>query len=222
MSLLQGLISSVAEVIAICGFVFGVACKLPPSLTILLLNGVCWVVIARHLIWDIAYKRINHHIAGYRDVEEYRDGRCTLCLKRKLVPLLEGFALMLQLSALVTIPILLTFRKDTDNGKNAKYLTVCFLIPVTLTLISVVWSGWLQKYLVKARSGTALTDENSIARLKSGEYRVSLKQQNCLYLNIKTQHQSTTSKSYMIFSKTFCKVFIGSPVASYSQCMTQG
>lgn len=165
--------SSAAEVIAICGFVFGVACKLPPSLTILLLNGVFWVVIARHLIWDIVYKRINHHIAGYRDVEEYRDGRLTLCLKRKLVPLLEGFALLLQLSALVAIPILLTFRKDTDNGKSTRYLTVWFLIPVTLTIISVVWSGWLQKYLVEPRSktpGATLMDETYIARLKSGEY----------------------------------------------------
>ena len=173
-NIIQGLISSVVEVIAICGFVFGVACKLPPSLTILLLNGVFWVVIARHLIWDIAYKRINHHMAGYRDVEEYRDGRCTLFLKRKLVPLLEGFALLLQLSGLVAIPILLSFRKDTDNGKNIRYLTVCFLIPVTLTVISVVWSGWLQKYLVEPRSKRsrdALMDDDSIARLKSGECR---------------------------------------------------
>ena len=177
----QGLISSVVEVIAICGFVFGVACKLPPSLTILLLNGVFWVVIARHLIWDIAYKRINHHIAGYRDVEEYRDGRYTLCLKRKLVPLLEGFALLLQLSALVAISILLTYRKDKYNGKNTKYLTVCFLIPITLTVISVVWSGWLQKYLVEPRlmrSRVALMDENCTARLKSGEYRIFLRAAN--------------------------------------------
>ena len=181
------MISSVVEVIAICGFVFGVACKLPPSLTILLLNGVFWVVIARHLIWDIAYKRINHHMTGYRDVEEYRDGRYTLCLKHKLVPLLEGFALLLQLSALVAISILLTYRKDKYNGKNTKYLTVCFLIPITLTVISVVWSGWLQKYLVEPRSRVALMDENCIARLKSGEYRIFLRAAN---LSLYHQHQS--------------------------------
>ena len=170
---MQGLILSIAEVIAICGFVFGVACKLPPCLIILLLNGVFWVVIARHLIWDIAYKRINHHMAGYRDVEEYRDGRCTLFLKRKLVPSLEGFALLLQLSALVVIPILLAYRKDKYDGDG--YLIVWFLIPGTLTVISVVWSGWLQKYLVKPRSKrprVALADESCSARLKSGEYTV--------------------------------------------------
>ena len=169
MLFVQGLISSAAEVVALCGFVFGVACKLPPSLTILLLNGVFWVVIARHLIWDIAYKRIYHHKAGYHIVGEHCEERCTLYLKRRLVPLLEGFALLMQLGALIAVPIILAHTEDYYKNTD-KYLTVYILIPITLTFISVVWSGWIQKYLMEPKSKKDVgTDKDCIARMKSGE-----------------------------------------------------
>jgi len=171
----QGLISSTAEVIAVCGFVFGVACKLPPSLTILLLNGVFWVVIARHIFWDILYKRNNHRAADYSEINDENEGTCISFLKRKLVPLFEFFAFLMQLGALIAIPILLAYTennyKSSSGNNSSKYTTLYILIPVTLTIISVVWSGWLQKYFVEPSSRrVAVTDELCIARLKSGEW----------------------------------------------------
>ena len=165
----QGLISSVAEVVAVSGFVFGIACKLPPSLVILLLNGVFWVVIARHFLWDILCKRINqinHQMTGYEDIDEYFDRKCTLCMKRRLVPLLELVAFLMQLGALISIPIILTHTEHIYNGKNKMY----FLIPITLTFISITWSGWLQKYFAKPGIRSTETGERCTARLKSGEY----------------------------------------------------
>ena len=166
--LLQGLVSSVVEVIAVCGFVFGVACKLPPPLTILLLSGVFWVVIARHFFWDIVYKRIIRR-SEYDDIDESDTGVCVLFLKRKLVPFLEFIALLMQVGALIAIPIILGLSEnDYDNAD--KFTTLYILIPVTLTVISVVWSGWIQKYLVEPRTRTTtVNDEMCYARLKSGE-----------------------------------------------------
>ena len=171
--LLQGLISSVVEVIAVCGFVFGVACKLPPPLTILLLSGVFWVVIARHFFWDIFYKRVIRH-SEYDDIDESSTGGFTLFLKRKLVPFLEFIALLMQVGALIAIPIILRhLENENDYDNTDKFITLFILIPVTLTVISVVWSGWIQKYLVEPRiRSRTVNDEVCNARLKSGEYYV--------------------------------------------------
>lgn len=169
--LLQGLVSSVVEVVAVCGFVFGVACKLPPPLTILLLSGVFWVVIARHFFWDICYKRVIRH-AEYYDIDESNTGVCSLFLKRKLVPFLEFIALLMQVGALIAIPIILGLSENDYDNAN-KFTTLYILIPVTLTVISVVWSGWIQKYLVEPRiKSRTVRDEVCYARLKSGEYCV--------------------------------------------------
>ena len=45
------------EVIALCGFVFGVACKLPPALTILVMNGCFCFPIGTYLIWVKSLKK---------------------------------------------------------------------------------------------------------------------------------------------------------------------
>lgn len=166
--------SSVAEVIAICGFVFGVACKLPPSLTILLLCGVFWFVIGRHFFWDILYKRVIHPSDQYDDIEDDTDGVCTVFFKRKVVPLLECVALLMQLGAVIAIPVLLAFTEDQYRGNNDQYMTMYILIPVTLTVLSIVWSGWLQKYLVEVKNSRRSTvqDEESVARMKSGNYLI--------------------------------------------------
>lgn len=168
---MQGCISSATEVVALCGFVFGVACKLPPSLTILLLNGVFWVVIARHLFWDILYKRNSRRATEYHDLDEDSEGGAyNGFLKHKFVPVLEFVAFLMQLSALIAIPILLASTEDVYKNTD-KYMTMFFLIPVTLSFLSVVWSGWLQKYLVEPRSKRhSLTGEPCIARMKSGKY----------------------------------------------------
>ena len=165
----QGLISSAAEVVAVCGFVFGVACKLPPSLTILLLSGVFWFVIGRHFFWDFFYKRIIRQ-TDYDDIEESIEGTYSLFLKHRLVPILECIAFLMQLSALIAVPILLAHTEDRYEGENDSYMTMYVLIPVTLTVISIVWSGWLQNYLVKPKVKRATVHDNvCVARLKSGK-----------------------------------------------------
>ena len=167
---IQGLISSVVEVIAVCGFVFGVACRLPPSLTILLLSGVFWFVIARHFFCDIFYKQVICCSAEFDNTDEKDQSCCPLFLKHKVVPFLELIAFLMQLGALIAIPYLLAYTESNYNGNN-KFLTVYILIPVTLTALSVVWSGWAQKYLVEpgAKRGGVEHDKVRTARLKSGE-----------------------------------------------------
>ena len=151
-----------------CGFVFGVACKLPPPLTILLLSGVFWVVIARHFFWDIFYKRVIRR-SEYDDIDESDLGVCSLFLKRKMVPFLEFIALLMQVGALIAIPIILALVGNEYDNVD-KFITLYILIPVTLTVISVVWSGWIQKYLVEPRiRNRTVNDKVCYARLKSGE-----------------------------------------------------
>ena len=155
------MLSSVVEVAAVCGFVFGVACKLPPSLTILLLNGVFWFVIGWHLVWKVYNRNITED-----DTDKYTKGKCFLCLKFKLVPLLEFVAFLMQLSVLIVIPILLAYTESIYKKSNDKHLAIYILIPVTLTCISMVWSGWLHKYFVEPKIKETVKD----ARLKSGMY----------------------------------------------------
>ena len=180
------MISSFAEVVAICGFVFGVACRLPPSLTILLLCGVFSVVIGWHFLWEVFYKIIVHrtgtadvahraeyanidHQTEYEDITDYTDGACAKFCKRKLVPLLECVAFLMQLGTVIAVPILLAYTEDGYDNTD-KFMSLYILIPVTLTIISFVWSGWIQKYLVEpnVRRITAQGKE-CVARLKSGK-----------------------------------------------------
>ena len=171
---IQGLITSVAEVVAVGGFVFGVACKLPPSLTILLLNGVFWFVIARHFIWDIVCNRNNHRTEGHQDCEEYISDKYTLCLKRKLMPLLKFVAFLIQLGVLISVPIILAHTEHLYNKESNENVILYVLIPTTLMFISIIWSGCLQKYSSKPgiKKKSTVTGEGYIARLKSGEFKI--------------------------------------------------
>ena len=157
------MLSSVVEVAAVCGFVFGVACKLPPSLTILLLNGVFWVVIGWHLVW-----KFHHRNDAKDDTDQFTRGKCFLCLKFKLVPLLEFVAFLMQLSALIAIPILLAHTENVYKENSDKHLAIYILIPITLTCISTVWSGWLHKYVIEPRKKE--NNKDASYRLKSGMY----------------------------------------------------
>ena len=153
----QGLVSSTFEVVALCGFVFGVASKLPPSLTILLLNGVFPFAIAKHLFCPKGKCCFQTESCG----SENTGRESTTCLKHILIPLLETIAFLMQLGALMAIPILLY----VEDMYNDEYLTV-LMIPVTLTVISVVWSSRKKKKLVGANSAEALDN----IRMKSGNY----------------------------------------------------
>ena len=121
-------------------------------------------MIARHLIWDIFYNKFCHHRAGYVKIND------ATWFERIMIPPMETIAFLMQLSALIAIPILLAFTEVNFKTTN-KYMTVYILIPVTLTVISVVWSGWIQNYLVESKTNKAKTD----ARTKSGNYLVESK-----------------------------------------------
>ena len=165
------MISSVAEVIAVCGFVFGVACRLPPSLTILLLSGVYWFVIARHIFCDLFCKQVVCRSGEFDDINENDQSCCSWFLRRMVVPFLEFIAFLMQLGALIAVPLLLAYT-ESDYDNNDKFLSLYIMIPVTLTVLSVVWSGWAQKHLVDPgakRSVTVVHDKVYTARLKSGE-----------------------------------------------------
>jgi len=167
LSFVQGILTSVFEVAAICGFVFGVACKLPPGLTILVLNGVFWFVIAKHFFWDMFSQRRH----GYNQIENQyvEEGICTKIFKQKVLPVLELFGFILQVGALIAIPILLS--ETEDEYKNDEYHpSTLILLPVTLSLVSLLWSGWLQEKLMESGSQrVTVQDEVGTARLKAGQ-----------------------------------------------------
>ena len=165
-SVVQGILTSIFEVATICGFVFGVACKLPPGLTILVLNGVFWFVIAKHFFCDMFCQRRR----GYGEINNQYDeeGICTKTFKQKIVPVLELFGFILQVGALIAVPILLSV---TENGytKDNYHPSTLILLPVTLSLVSLLWSGWVQEKLMESRSQrVTVQDEVGTARLKAG------------------------------------------------------
>ena len=94
--------------------------------------------------------------------------KCFLCLKFKLVPLLEFVAFLMQLSALIAIPILLAHTENVYKENSDKHLAIYILIPITLTCISTVWSGWLHKYVIEPRKKE--NNKDASYRLKSGMY----------------------------------------------------
>ena len=107
---------------------------------------------------------------GYSQIEnEYvEEGICTKLFKQKILPILELFGLILQVGALIAIPILLS--ETEDRYKNDLYHpSTLILLPVTLSLVSLLWSGWLQEKLLESRSQrVTVQDEVGTARLKAG------------------------------------------------------
>ena len=180
---------------ALCGFVFGVACKLPPSLTILILNGCFCFPICRYLIYQATtcrhiyhgghgHNRSSHNKNGYIPISndnnmetEQPDDNDTEqnteieqkspkgCLKHLLISLtILGF--LMQLGALVSIPILLSENSIFSPSGRLKHNVVAtyILIPVSLLIISIVWSGWIQNVIIRT------SHSNNTARLKAGSY----------------------------------------------------
>ena len=132
-------------------------------------------MIGRHIFWDIFYKRVPHG-AQYDCIDDGSEGICTTFFKHKLVPVMAFFAFLLQLGALIAIPVLLSLTEDQYKGShnNDRYLTMYILIPVTLTVLSIVWSGWIQKYLVEPRTRkTTVQGVEHVARIKSGKVYTS-------------------------------------------------
>ena len=156
--------TSFVEVCALCGFVFGVACRLPPSITILILNGCFCFPIGRYLICQLTnvYKRgiSEQSPKGYW---------------KYLLMILELLALFMQLGVLVCTPILLSMEKFySPSEKSKRYVTATYiLIPISLILISIVWSGWIQKIITRpsTKQCTGGHDKKlKTARYKTGKY----------------------------------------------------
>ena len=198
--IIQGLITSFAEVCALCGFVFGVACKLPPSLTILILNGCFCCPIGCYLTCK-AIKRfriikncscfplinseetdsergsilyltdIDQELEPNSSQETATEQQESKKWKSFIIPFItttcETFGFIIQLSVLASIPILLSMEQYFSPSGRTKHnvAATCILIPVSLILISVVWSGWVQDRITKA---TGQHIHGRTARYKTG------------------------------------------------------
>ena len=151
--IIQGLVTSCFEVCAICGFIYGAACKLPPSLTIPLMNGCFFFPILSYLINQI-YVCCNHQRRGYSKIGENVHRSKKLCLFASV-----GF--LMQLGGLVSIPILLSNHFFVPSEETERYVIATYiLIPVSLFIISIVWSGWIQKKIIT--SSVNNTDTTSV------------------------------------------------------------
>jgi len=159
---------SIVEVFALCGFVFGVACRLPPSLTILLLNGCFCFPIGCYLIHRLTrYHQVPANRHGYQQIpgEQNMEGEQKPPLKYLLTNL-ELLGFLMQLASLVVIPVLLS---ENQLLMKTKHYTVAtyILIPVSLFIISAVWSGWIQKWVIKSSTADS-------ARLKAGKFIITI------------------------------------------------
>ena len=179
------MLASVFEVFTLCAFVFGVACKLPPSLTILVLNGCFCFPIGRYLFHQVTSRKQRHqnHIHnGYTEISDDDEQLHTeteenlentheqqtehQTLKRPLkylLTILESSGFVLQSGALVGVAVLLATSFSPSGAVKHYFVATYILIPVSLFIISVVWSGWIQSYTIKS------SDANSTARYKSGK-----------------------------------------------------
>jgi len=109
------------------------------------------------------------HRGGSLPDEDDDEGTCTRIFKRIIVSILEFLGLVLQIGALIAIPVLLS--ELSNDYQNDKYHpSTLILLPVTLSLISLLWSGWVQEKLMEPRSQWGIgQDEMGYARLKAGQ-----------------------------------------------------
>ena len=146
-SFLQGLIFSAVEVLAISIFVFLVLSYLPPDLSILLLNGV---FVAQIIINSFHTPcRPNHASELHRRIKSKKLnkilGIIRMIFENKITKLL---ALGLQLTGIVGLTIYLGINLY-DGDVNTLRPVIAF--PVVLTVMSFIWSNWIQKLLAKPK-----------------------------------------------------------------------
>ena len=80
-----------------------------------------------------------------------------------LLTVLELSGLLIQLGALVGIPILLS--KKPPSGKLKNHIVATYiLLPVSLCIISFVWSGWIQTKTMESSKAKVT------ARFKTGKF----------------------------------------------------
>ena len=167
------------EVAALCGFVFGVACKLPPALTILVLNGCfcfpigafltrrklfrCLNIISSRLRskkpFDGNYHRLQEPAsAELNGGTETRQRQPPRVVHNVITTILEAMGFLMQFGVLEAIPILL-------NDERLYYIAVIILLPISLFVLSFIWSGWAVMQKKLARHGKIIYGGD---RLKAG------------------------------------------------------
>ena len=93
-----------------------------------------------------------------------------------LCTIMESIAFLMQLGALVSIPVLLSMDHFFEPSEISKhYFTATYiLIPLSLLSISVVWCGWIQDRIMRPLNVNNITGQSSsdkgsiIARYKTG------------------------------------------------------
>ena len=124
-------------------------------------------------------------------------------LKCILTTTSETLGFIMQLSALVSIPVLLSIDHFYEkSGKGKHHVTATYiLIPVSLGIISFVWSGWIQKIIIRhsgsktakellyKRKGSEVANlentcelpsgDDKTARFKAGKYIYACFYYNC-------------------------------------------
>ena len=160
------MITSIIEVLALCGFIFGVACKLPPSLTIFLMNGCFCLPIGWYLYHKLRGINCEHAKRKSTPVDilkeasepllhdgsaQTKDSSSKGYLNCILTTASEVLGFIMQLGALVSIAVLLSTDHFYEPSGKAKYHVIAtyILIPVTLFIISILWSGWIQELTMR-------------------------------------------------------------------------
>ena len=113
----------------------------------------------RGVNYEEAIKKFNsphrHCDQGYEPISSDNTGTKNSSSKRYLKhilrTILELLGFLMQLGALASIPVLLSLEHFyVPSGKANYHITATYiLIPVSLCIISVVWSGWIQKLIMR-------------------------------------------------------------------------
>ena len=164
---------------AVSLFVFGVACRVAPSLTIVILNGCFSFPIGSYLFSKVlsfltnkTSKKTNcstpllesqADMLTYDDLNDETnkltgnqnhssdDNEITTTSQNSTVcslvlTFMETAAFFMQIIIVILIPVLL-MHIHVSSTTEKYLLTVPMLIPITLIMISVVWSGWITSWL---------------------------------------------------------------------------
>jgi len=175
------LFTTCLEVAALCGFVFGVACKLPPALTILVLNGCfCFPIgafLTRRKLFGCLNSSTSSRLKSTQPIDsnyhqfqesgsdelsnatETRQQQPPTVVHNIITTILEAMGFFMQFGTLIVIPILL------NAEERFYYIAVIILLPISLFFLSFVWSGWVVMQKKVTRHGKNIYGGD---RLKAG------------------------------------------------------